>query len=69
MNRLSEWFTENELLFSLKPSKTELLAFGTNQRLAEIPKNLEVIYNDQVINVTTSYKYFWSRTNKITKFE
>ena len=57
MNRLSEWFTENELLLNLKPGKTELLLFGTNQRLAKIPKNLEVIYNHQVINVTISYKY------------
>ena len=57
MNRLSEWFTENKLLLNLKPGKTELLLFGTNQRLAKIPKNLEVIYNHQVINVTISYKY------------
>ena len=27
MNRLSEWFTENELLLNLKPGKTELLVF------------------------------------------
>ena len=46
MNRLSEWFTENELLLNLNPGKTEL-------RLAKIPKNLKVIYNHQVINVTT----------------
>ena len=50
MNRFSEWFTENELLLNLKPSKTEL-------RLAKIPKNLKVTYNHQVINVTTLYKY------------
>ena len=57
MNRLSEWFTENKLLLNLKPEKTELLVFGRNQRLAKIPKNLEVICNQQVINVTISYKY------------
>ena len=57
MNRLSEWFTENKLLLNLKPGKTELLIFGRNQRLAKIPKNLEVICNQQVINVTISYKY------------
>ena len=54
MNRLPEWFTENELLLNLKPGKTELLVFGTNQRLAKIPKN---IYNRQVIIATTLYKY------------
>ena len=57
VNILSEWFTENELSLNLKPVKTELLVFGTNQRLAKIPKNLKVIYNHQVINVTNSYKY------------
>ena len=35
MNRLPEWFTENELLLNLKPGKTELLVFGTN-KLAKI---------------------------------
>ena len=57
VSRLSEWSTENELLLNLKPGKTELLVFGTNQRLAKIPKYLEVIYNHQVINVTTLYEY------------
>ena len=57
MNRLSEWFTKNKLFWNLKPGNTELLVFGTNQRLAKIPKNLEVIYNHHVFNVTTSYKY------------
>ena len=57
MDRLPEWFTENELLLNLKPGKTELLVFGTNQRLAKITKNLEVIHSHQVINVTTLYKY------------
>ena len=57
MSRLFEWSTENKLLLNLKPGKTELLVFGTNQRLAKIPKYLEVIYNHQVINVTTLYKY------------
>ena len=57
MNRLSEWFTENKLLLNLKPGKTELLVFGRNQRPAKITKNLEVICNQQVINVTISYKH------------
>ena len=57
MNRLSEWFTESKLLLNLKPGKTELLVFCRNQRLAKIPNNLEIICNQQVINVTISYKY------------
>ena len=39
MNRISEWFIENELLLNLKHDKTELLVFGTNRRLTKIPKN------------------------------
>ena len=49
MNRLSEWFIENKLLLKLKPDKTELLLFGTNQRLAKVPKNLEVTYRHMKI--------------------
>ena len=49
MNRLSEWFIENELLLKLKPDKTELLLFGTNRRLAKVPKNLEVTYRHMKI--------------------
>ena len=50
MNRLSEWFTENELLLNLKPSKTELLVFGTNQRLAMIP----TLYKFRGVELTSS---------------
>ena len=45
----------NEPLLNIKPGQTELLVFGTNQLLAKIHKNLEVIYNHQMINVTTKY--------------
>ena len=33
------------------------MVFGTNQWLAQIPKNLEVIYKHLVINFIISYKY------------
>ena len=42
MDRLSEWFTLNQLLLNLKPGKTELLVFDTNRSLAKIHKHLEV---------------------------
>ena len=48
LNNLSRWFEENELLINLKPGKTELLLFGTSQRIAN---------NNQYINETKSYKY------------
>ena len=54
---LSRWFEENELLTNLKPGKTELLLFGTSQRIAKINKSFEVKFNNQYINETKSYKY------------
>ena len=51
ITRFSEWFTEKELLLILKPSKTELLLFGTNRRMAKIPNNLKVIYNHSRISI------------------
>ena len=57
MERLSEWFIENKLLLNLKPGKTELLVFGTNQQLPKIPRNLKVIHNHQVVNITNLYRH------------
>ena len=57
MDCLSNWFTENKLLLNMKPEKTELLLFGINQRLSKVPRELNIYYNHQKINVTKSYKY------------
>ena len=57
LENLSRWFEENELLINLKPGKTELLLFGTSQRIAKINKSFEVKFNNQYINETKSYKY------------
>ena len=54
---LSRWFEENELLINLKLGKTELLLFGTFQRIAKTNKNFEVKFNNQYISETRSYKY------------
>ena len=54
---LSRWFEDNELLINLKPGKTELLLFGTSQRIAKTNKNFKVKFNNQYINETKSYKY------------
>ena len=57
LKNLSRWFEEKELLINLKPGKTELLLFGTSQRIAKINKNFEVKFNNQYNNETKSYKY------------
>ena len=57
LKNLSRWFKENELLINLKPGKTELLQFGTSQRIVKINKSFEVKFSNQYINETKSYKY------------
>ena len=57
LKNLSRWFEDNELLINLKPGKTELLLFGTSQRIAKTNKNFKVKFNNQYINETKSYKY------------
>ena len=42
---------------NLKPGKTELLLFGTSQRIARTNKNFEMKFNNQYTNETKSYKY------------
>ena len=44
----------NEPLLNLKPGQTELLVFGTNELFATIHKNLEIIHNHHMINITTN---------------
>ena len=57
LKNLSSWFEENELLINLKPGKTELLLFGTSQRIAKTNKKFEVKFNNQYINEMKSCKY------------
>ena len=57
LERLAEWFTENEMILNLKKGKTECMLIGTAKRLAAAPRSLEVKYNQNLINVTTTYKY------------
>ena len=57
MSSLAAWFYENELTLNLIKGKTEAVLFGTAQRLATALKSLEVKYQDNIINATTSYKY------------
>ena len=57
LQNLNRWFEENKLLINLKSGKTELLLFGTSQRMKKTNKNFEVKSNNQYINETKSYKY------------
>lgn len=56
LNRLTEWFHENELVVNLSKGKTEALLFGTPQRVANGSSHFRVSVNDKEIKKTSSYK-------------
>ena len=49
-------FRKNELVINLKNGKTETTLFGTTTRL-KIAGKIDVLYNNQRINFTNTYKY------------
>ena len=63
MSSLAAWFHENKLILNLKKRKTETMLFGTAKRLATAPKSLDVKYQDNIINATTSYKCLGVKLN------
>ena len=58
IDRLADWFEENELILNLKKGKSEVMLFGTPQRISKLKKEtLNINYRSRAINVTTEYKY------------
>ena len=57
MDLVAQYFDENELIINLKSGKTEMMLFGTGKRLSGQPREMNVEYRGQPINVTQSYKY------------
>ena len=57
MEQIGEYCRENELLLNLKKGKTEVMLFGTAQRLRQQKENLEIVYNNTVLNFVTEYLY------------
>ena len=55
-NLVAKWFTNNNLILNLKKSKTELVIYGTSQKLAKQP-SCNVSSNGTPINQATSYEY------------
>ena len=54
--QLFQWFMENNLILNLKPGKTELVIYGTAQKLkTQPPCNVEI--NGSIINHAPSYEY------------
>ena len=54
---LADWLEENELIVNLKKGKSEVMLFGTSQKLSKLNDSLEIKYRDNNINVTMEYKY------------
>ena len=56
MQNLLSYFRKNELVINLKKRKTETMLFGRTKRLKAAGEN-NVLYNNQRINFTETYKY------------
>ena len=73
MTKLEKWMDENELILNAKKGKTEVLVFGTPQRLKRQSGEICVRYKGTKINTTTSYRYLGveidSTLNLNTNFE
>ena len=56
MQNLLSYFRKNELVINLKKGKTETILFGMAKRL-KTAGEIDVLYNNQRINFTETYKY------------
>ena len=55
---LSGWLAENELIINCKKGKTEVIMFGTSQRLNNTDNStLQLYHNSTPIAATQTYKY------------
>ena len=54
---LADWFEDNELIINLKKGKSEVMLFGTSQKLGRLNKTLNIKYRYHNVNVTLVFKY------------
>jgi len=57
IQRVANYFDENELFINLRKGKTEAMIFGTGKRLFKINKHLDVSFRQRPINNVSEYKY------------
>ena len=67
MQNLLSYFRKNELVINLKKRKTETMLFGRTKRLKAAGEN-NVLYNNQRINFTETYKYLGNIVDHHLKF-
>ena len=55
---LTNWLAENELIINCKKGRTEVMMFGTSQRLNKVDNStLQLCHNSTPIAATQNYKY------------
>ena len=67
MQNLLSYFRKNELVINLKKGKTETILFGMVKRL-KTAGEIDVLYNNQRINFTETYKYLGNIVDHHLKF-
>lgn len=60
MDAVSKWCRENELILNLKKGKTEMMIFGTSQKLKKLTSPIKIYFNNQLIKTTEQYNYLGS---------
>ena len=68
LERIANYFNDNELIINLKKGKTEAMMFGTGKRLAGTDKHLEVSFRGQPINNVKEYKYLGNIVDQLLNF-
>ena len=63
LEKISAYFHFNELVINLKKGKSEVMLFGSSQRLIKGGNLLNVMYAGNKINCTTQYKYLGTFIN------
>lgn len=57
LQNISTYFRLNDLVANVRKGKTEVMLFGTRQRLLKAEKGITVTFNHAEVNVTETYKY------------
>ena len=68
LQKISDYFTKNELVINLKPGKTETITFGTRKRLNHNNESTSLQYNHQPISSTKEYKYLGTILDQTLSF-
>ena len=63
LRNISDYYRKNELIINLNKGKTEVMLFGSAQRLKRYGKLLQVLYQGHTINFVTEYKYLGTVIN------